>query len=89
MPIFAGSRYEGIAFTPLVDDAGTTRKFVHLRVPPAYTSNDQHELLVGEELDYLAYHYAGQARRWWEVAEANSLFWPLGLPQATRLDMPF
>jgi hypothetical protein len=45
--------------------------------------------MVGEELDFLSYVFSGQARRWWEVAEANNLFWPLDLPQATRLDVPY
>jgi len=90
MPIFAGSRYEGLKFTPLIEaDNSTTKKFIHLRIPPRYSLVTQHELLPEEELDLLAYEYGGQARRWWQIAEANSLFWPLDLPQATRLDMPF
>lgn len=88
MPIFAGSRYEGLSYTPLIDDEGATRRFVHLRVPPRPRSTIQHELMPGEELDFLAYQYLGQARRWWQVAEVNELFWPLDLPQATRVDIP-
>jgi len=87
MPIFAGSRYEGLLFTPLIED-DTTRRFMHLRVPPAFDSSTQHELLPTEELDLLAYHYDGQARRWWRIAETNDLFWPLELPQGTRVDIP-
>lgn len=90
MPIYAGSRYEGLRFTPIVEqDNSTTRRFLHLRVPPFYRSLTQRELLPEEELDYLAYEYSGQSRRWWQIAEANDLFWPLDLPSATRLDMPF
>jgi hypothetical protein len=89
MPIFAGSRYEGLSFTPLIDDDGEiTRRFIHLRVPPPPRSARQHELLPGEEIDFLAYHYLGQARRWWQIAEVNNLFWPLDLPQASRVDVP-
>jgi hypothetical protein len=88
MPIFSGSRFESLSFTPLTDDEGVTRRFIHLRVPPAYISEIQHEVLPTEELDYLAFQYRGQARRWWEIAEANDMFWPLDVPQGTRLDMP-
>jgi len=88
MPIFSGSRFEGLSYTPLIDDDGTTRKFVHLRVPPPPYSTTQHELLPEEELDYLAYYYLGQSRRWWSFAEFNNLFWPLDLPSAFRVDVP-
>jgi hypothetical protein len=87
MAIFSGSRYSGLSFTVL-SESGISKKFLHLRVPPVYASARQHELLPADELDLLAYYYTGQARNWWRFAEANNLFWPLDLPQATRLDIP-
>jgi hypothetical protein len=87
MAIFAGSRYEGLSFTVLTEDS-ISKKFLHLRVPPSYVSTQQHELLPADTLDLLAYFYTGQARNWWRFCEANDLFWPLDIPQATRLDIP-
>lgn len=89
MPIFAGSRYQGLAFTAIKGSDDIAKKFLHLRLPPSYQSQVQREILPGEELDYLAYHYSGQSRQWWRIAEANKLFWPLEIPNGTRLDIPF
>lgn len=89
MPVFAGSRNQGLLFTAIIGDDGITKKFLHLRIPPSYRSQIQHQTLPGEELDFLAFHYNGQARQWWQIAEANGLFWPLEIPSGTRLDIPF
>lgn len=88
MPIFVGSRYEKQSYSSIVGDDGKTRRFIHLRIPPNQLKEIQHELLPKQELDYLAFVYLGQSRKWWLIAEANDLFWPLDIPQATRLDIP-
>jgi hypothetical protein len=88
MPIFAGSRYEGAQYSVVDERNGEHKKCLHLRIPsPAY-SETQHEVKPGEALDFLSFRLGGQARKWWRVAEANDLFWPLGLSSGTRLDMP-
>lgn len=86
MPIFAGSRYEGLSYT-IIDD-GEQKKFLHLRLSAIYSSTRQHELKPSEDLDLLSFYYHGQSRLWWRFAEANNLFWPFDLPQGTRLDIP-
>ena len=88
MPIFVGSRYEGLSYSAVLDDDGITKRFIHLRTPADYVSYVQHELLPAQELDFLALVYLGQSRKWWQLAETNDLFWPLGLEQGTRLDIP-
>lgn len=89
MSIYAGSRYERLSFTPIVEEDGSTKRFLHLRVPGQLDSFIQHELLPKEEFDFLAMNYSGQSRKWWLIAEANDLFWPFDLDQGTRLDIPF
>ncbi len=88
MPIFAGSRYEGIPFTAVALEDGTKKKATFLRLAPKPPSATRHELLPKQDLDFLAMHYLGQARLWWRFAEANDLFWPLDLPSGTQLNVP-
>lgn len=88
MPIFAGSRYEGAQFSVVEERNREQKKFLHMRIPPTPYCETQHEVTPGETLDFLSFRLGGQARKWWFIAEANDLFWPLDLSQGTRLDMP-
>jgi len=89
MAIFAGSRNEGLAYSAVEEEDGTKKKFLHLRVPPKYATQIEHEMLPKQELDFLSYELSGQARNWWKIAEANDLFWPLELTQGSRIRIPF
>jgi|MudIll2142460700_1097286.scaffolds.fasta_scaffold1337642_2 hypothetical protein len=89
MPIFAGSRYEGLQFTSLaMPDGVKSRRILYLRIPGKEPSVTRHELLPKQELDFLSFHYLGQSRQWWRFAEVNDLFWPLDLPSGAKLDVP-
>jgi len=88
VPIFAGSRYEGAQFSVVEERSREQKKCLHLRIPSGSYSETQHEVHPGETLDFLSFRRGGQARKWWQIAEANDLFWPLDLSPGTRLDMP-
>jgi len=90
MAIFAGSRYEGLAYTVTSSDEGLTLKnFMHLRVPLEVPTRLTVTVEDKQTLDFLAFRYAHRARNWWAIAEANELEWSLDIPSGTALDLPF
>ena len=90
MAIFAGSRYEGMAYTVTSSDEGRTLKnFMHLRVPLSGSTSLTVTVKDKQTLDLLAFRYSHRARNWWAIAEANELEWSLDIPVGTVLDLPF
>jgi hypothetical protein len=96
MPVFEGSRYEGVEYTAIVGQDLITRKYLHLRTPKAATEVDPdwivHEFVVGDDLDLLAYLYSGnnanKSKLWWIIADVNGTLWPLDLEPGTDMVIP-
>ncbi len=92
MPIFRGSRYEGVELTGVRGFDSRVRRTLHARAP--FTRRDVrenafvHEIQAGEELDLLAFKYAGKSRLWWLIADVNDVMFPLDVPAGTRLLIP-
>lgn len=92
MPIFRGSRYEGVEYTGVRDHAGHVRRTLHDR--RSYTAEDLgdgavvHTVQAGEDLDLLAFRYGGKARLWWLIADINGLDFPFELEPGMRLLIP-
>ena len=47
-----------------------------------------HEVIVGERLDQLAFHYLGDPKLWWVIAEANDIAWASEIEPGTVLRIP-
>jgi len=92
MPIFRGSRYEGIEMTGVRGPDGRVRRTLHAREPRGADDLGPgalvHEVQAGEELDLLALRYGGKSRLWWLLADVNGIMFPLDLPPGTRLVIP-
>jgi nucleoid-associated protein YgaU len=92
MPIFRGSRYEGVEYTGVRDHAGNVRRTLHDRRPLAPDALRDgavvHTVQAGEELDLLAFRYGGKARLWWLIADVNGIDFPFDIEPGTRLLIP-
>ena len=96
MPVFEGSRYEGVQYTAITGKDLVTRKYLHLRIPKTFEEVEQdwilHEVQEGETLDFLMYKYGGESAKntikWWLLADVNNVMWPLDLPAGTQLAIP-
>jgi len=96
MAVYSGSRYENSEFTTIIGRDGVARNFVHPRKPLSAEDVDPnwaiHEVRSGEELDQLAYEYAGQnadkCKLWWLIAEVNGVLWPLDIPPGSEVMIP-
>lgn len=83
MPVFRGSRYDGVRFTGILGEDGKVRKFLHARRPFAL-DEVQNPIVIqnfqrGDELDALASRTAGKPRLWWIIADANNVLFPLSV----------
>lgn len=96
MPVFEGSRYEEVKYTGVTGPDLVTRKWLHPRTPKTFEEVDQdwivHEVKIGDDLDLLAYLYAGEnadkAKFWWLIADVNGILWPLDIEPGTELMIP-
>ena len=96
MPVFSGSRYEGLEYTAVTGQDLVTRKYLHLR--ESKTEEDVepdwivHEVSIGDDLDLLAYKYANnnasKSKLWWLIAAVNGLLWPLDVEPGSDLMIP-
>jgi len=93
MPVFRGSRYEGLDYTSLIVD-GVEKKFMHLRTDTVELDavGDQFTVKrkVSEEetMDQIAFVKYSKPRLGWVLAEVNGLenFWDL--PIGSSIVMP-
>lgn len=96
MPVFEGSRYEGLEYTAVTGQDFVTRKYLHLREPKTEEDAEPdwivHETAIGDDLDLLAYVYtnnnSSKSKLWWLIAEMNDLLWPLDVEPGTDLMIP-
>ncbi len=92
MPVFRGSRYEGVEFTGIKTRDGKTRKFLHDR--RIFTREDigdrgfEHIVSGQEELDSLADRFYDNQNLWWLISDVNDILFPLDLPRGTVLLIP-
>jgi len=81
MTVYSGSRYATARISAIQGTDGVVRKFVHSR----RVYNDNHigsdsqavTVVVGDELDSVAYGRWGAEEPWWFVADVNDIMFPL------------
>ena len=74
---FKNSRYRKLPDEVTVDVKGRRLLSKSLRLSPEVTGTFQHTLEESDRLDYLAYKYYKQSRKWWRICDANPEFlWP-------------
>lgn len=92
MPVFKGSRYEGVRFTGILGKDGKVRRFLHprepLRIEDLPGPTIVHAFQAGDQLDALAHRVAGKSRLWWVLGDVNHILFPLDLPGNTELVVP-
>lgn len=92
MPVYPGSRYEGVARSALVRTNGQQDAILHSRerVKAEDLNEDSvvHEFEVTEELDLLAYDFGGKTRLFWLIADINEIVDPFNIPVGTKLVIP-
>lgn len=92
MPVYPGSRYEGIGRSALVESNGQVDAILHTRKRLTSTdlgeANFVQELEVGDELDLLASDFGGKSRLWWVIADLNEVVDPFSIPVGTKLVIP-
>ena len=92
MPIFRGSRYEGVPYTGVKTRDGKTRKFLHDR--RVFTQDDigerafEHVVVGQEQLDGLANLYYNDQNLWWLIADVNNIFFALDIQPGDILFIP-
>ena len=83
MPVFRGSRYDGVRFTGILGEDGKVRKFLHARESLTLQAADEPILVQdfqrADELDALANRAAGKPRLWWVLADVNDTLFPLSV----------
>ena len=92
MPVFKGSRYEGVKFTGILGKDGKVRKYLHPREPLKLSEMTQpvliHEFQQGEVIDELAARAAGKPRLWWLIADVSDILFPLEIEPGTEIVIP-
>ena len=96
MPVFQGSRYEGLPYTAIPGSDNTPRKWLHPRTPLSQQDVNSDWILytvaASDSLDDIAFRFAGSVedkeRLWWLIAEINGILWPLDLVPGTQIIIP-
>ncbi len=96
MPVFHGSRYEGVAFSGIPGVDNTTRAWLHPRRPVRLDDISPDWILYtvvkGDTLDSIVYRYtqfnADKTKLWWLVADVNDLQFPLDIVPGQELIIP-
>lgn len=92
MPVFKGSRYEGVKFTGILGKDGKVRKYLHPREPLRLSDVREpviiHQFQKGEVIDELASRAAGKPRLWWVIADVSDVLFPLQIEPGTELVIP-
>lgn len=92
MPVFKGSRYEGVRFTGILGKDGKVRKFLHPREPLSLAQVAEqvyiHKFEAGELIDELAWKAAGRPRLWWILADISDVLFPLEIESGSDIVIP-
>jgi hypothetical protein len=92
MPVFKGSRYEGVEYDAIRDNTGQVRRILHPppRVALEELENDFQVLPVqaGDELDMLAFKFSGAERRWFVIADLNDIDFAWDLSDFKEIVVP-
>lgn len=92
MPVFRGSRYEGVPFTGILGEDGRVRKFLHARKSLQFEDGQTiavvHQHQVGDELDALVSRVAGKPRLWWVVADMSDVLFPFDIEPGREITVP-
>jgi hypothetical protein len=92
MPVYPGSRYEGVARSALVRTNGQVDAILHSRERVKAEELGEgdviHEFEVTEELDLLAFDFGGKTRLFWLIADVNEIIDPFNIPVGTKLIIP-
>jgi nucleoid-associated protein YgaU len=84
--IFKGSRYEKLAASAytVVSADGRQHRSLPIRFAPVTPATYQHTLTSNERLDTLAFHFYGNAEKFWLIADANPVIDPESLLEPGR-----
>jgi nucleoid-associated protein YgaU len=76
--IFKGSRYEQLARAPITvtDASGARHGVLRTRFIPPTPASFRHRMSANERLDLVAFHFYGDATRFWLIADANPVMDP-------------
>lgn len=96
MPVFQGSRYEGLSYTTIPGTDNIPRKWLHPRTALTQQDISQDWILYtvtsADSLDDIAFRFAGsiedKERLWWLIAEVNGIQWPLDLTPGQQIIIP-
>lgn len=92
MPVFRGSRYEGVKFTGILGSDGRVRRFLHAREPLRIADMRSpivlHSIQRGDALDALASRAAGKPLLWWLIADVNDVMFALDIEPGTEIAVP-
>ena len=91
MPIFNGSRYQGISIQPIRMN-GTVKPYIESRVAlgpeVGITQSDIYEVKDGDKLDAIAWRFRGKPELWWIIAEANEIEFCFDIKAGQKLIIP-
>jgi hypothetical protein len=92
MPVFRGSRYEGVKFTAIIGKDGKTRKFLHQR--DLFTLSQMRNPISfqqfqnGQVIDEIAWLACGQPLLWWLLADVNGIAFALDIEPGAEIAIP-
>lgn len=91
MPVFRGSRYEGLDSIVVTTSDGKNKRFlVNKKAATIDGSNDFYirKKLEHEELDAIAAEVFNDSRTYWILAEVNEIQFPLDIERGRDLIIP-
>jgi len=92
MPVYPGSRYQGVGRSAIERTAGVLDTILHtrerLKAEDLGEGYVVHTVETGDELDLLAWYYGGKARLGWLIADVNELVFPFDLEVGQELIIP-
>lgn len=92
MPVYRGSRYDGVAVTALKDTSNRQIRFLHNRTPLVQDEligpATLYEMVEGDDLDKIAFLRARDETKWFWIADLNEIFWPFDMDEGTEILVP-
>src|SRR5689334_5323592 len=91
MPLSPRSRYSQQPVFTATDTNGKPRPTVAMRLvppPPTGAETFRHTITGVQTVEYLASRYLNRSEDWWQIADANPVFFPLDLTTGEALVIP-
>lgn len=92
MPVFKGSRYEGVEYDAIRDNTGQVRRILH--PPPRVTLEElENDFQVrpvqsDDELDHIAFKFGAAERLWFVIADLNDIDFAWDLSDFKEIVVP-